>query len=251
MVCLLQLCLLRRVPRADAPRGGGGRARRPLHAVPHSQPCEPVWGWLPLPSGGAHRLAPPPAVRAARRRGAGGRHAHTPIVSAFSLRDVVAPCVSSFLPVETGGTRTPVGPAAPQRTTLNASAPWDHQHTHQRRLRTICQPFQGATCAPVSDRNRLGSDLRRLCEPAALGSRVLVTVNIFFLSVRPCSSGLKLCGDCKCTTTHLRQCLLVHRGRGSAVIRPDFVWLFVRVSACIAAVDHEGRGSCGGMLFCV
>jgi len=24
--------------------------------------------------------------------------------------------------------------------------------------------------------------------------------------------------------------------------------MFVRVSACIAAVDHEGRGSCGGML---
>jgi len=48
------------------------------------------------------------------------------------------------------------------------------EHNQQRRLRTICAPVKGEACVPVSGQNRLSSNMRRLCEPAPLGSRVPV-----------------------------------------------------------------------------
>jgi len=40
---------------------------------------------------------------------------------------------------------------------------WILEHTQQRQLRTICEPFKSATCAPMSGQKRFGSDIRRLC----------------------------------------------------------------------------------------
>jgi len=62
----------------------------------------------------------------------------------------------------------------PKINVLFLSSTPQSEHTQQRRLRTTCEPFKSATCAPMSGQKCFGSDMRRLCEPAPLGSRVLV-----------------------------------------------------------------------------